>query len=258
VKRLLLAFEYLGHLLTAKHTGGHGVHSPLVFHLIRHIFTERNPYYCFGRIEALREAMKKDRRKIEVTDFGTGRDRTRTIANIAERALKPSRQAQLLFRMMQHLRTENSLELGTSLGISTLYMAAGSKHCTTIEGCPNTAAIARENFRKAGYTNITMHVADISEQLPDLLKQHKPFDFVFIDANHRYEALIYYFETCMNFIQENSIIVIDDIYWSPGMKKAWKQLQQHPSVHTSIDLFHMGILMMHPKLKQSHYKVIIH
>lgn len=255
---MLFAFEYLRHLVTAKHTGGHGVHSPFVFHLIRHIFTDRNPYYCFAEIEALRQQLKNDRRNVAVTDFGTGKNRVRTISGIANGTLKPIRQAQLLFRIMQHYGCKNSLELGTSLGITTMYMAAGSKHCTTIEGCQNTAAIAQDNFRKTGCTNITLHVADISKQLTDILEQHSPFDFIFIDANHRYEALIQYFETCMNFIEDNSIIVIDDIYWSPGMKKAWKQLMQHPRVNTSIDMFHMGILMTHPKLKKQHYKVIFH
>ena len=40
------------------------------------------------------------------------------------------------------------IELGTSLGISTMYLAASCPDTTvcTIEGCPSTAAIAQAEF----------------------------------------------------------------------------------------------------------------
>ena len=60
--------------------------------------------------------------------------------------------ARLLSNMAAEFGKPLIIELGTSLGISTMYMAASCKETplVTIEGCPATAAIAKENFIEAG------------------------------------------------------------------------------------------------------------
>lgn len=194
---------------------------------------------------------------IEVTDFGTGMSRTRDIADIARKSIKNPKQAQLLFRIIRHYGHKNILELGTSLGISTMYMASVSSKCccTTLEGCPQISDIAQQNFDRFQLRQIKLIRCNIDEQLESILASSGRQDFIFIDANHRYEPLMRYFELCVNHIGENSVIVIDDIYWSPEMEQAWKAIQEHPRVKATIDIFHMGILFFHPMLTKKHYKV---
>lgn len=125
----------------------------------------------------------------------------------------------------------------------------------TLEGCPETVSIARENFKELGVTNIELITCNINEMLEDMLKKHGEQDFIFIDANHRYEALIEYFSICVNYLKGNSIIVIDDIYWSKGMEKAWSEIKEHPQITATIDIFHLGIIFFNPELKKKHYKI---
>lgn len=201
--------------------------------------------------------MLSNERTIEVTDFGTGESKQRSTADIARKALKSPRQAQLLFRIIRHSGHKNILELGTSLGISTMYMASVSSkcRCITLEGCPRTSAVAQQNFDRLKLSQVKLINCNIDEELENILIAYGQQDFIFIDANHRFEPLMRYFELCVNHIGEDSVIVVDDIYWSPEMEIAWKSIKEHPRVKSTIDIFHMGIVFFHPMLTKKHYKV---
>ncbi|MEA4985644.1 hypothetical protein SDC9_37807 [bioreactor metagenome] len=257
MKQLRQILKYLQHLITARNTGGHGVHSPFVFHFIRDILSEKYPYYIFNDIEKIRSRMLSSAQTVEVTDFGTGVSRPRNIADIARKSIKKPKQAQLLFRIVRHYGYKNILELGTSLGISTMYMASVSNkcNCITLEGCPKISAVAQQNFDRLKLSQIKLITCNIDEKLESILASSGQLDFIFIDANHRYEPLMRYFRLCMNHIGDDSVIVVDDIHWSSEMEQAWKAIQEHPRVKVTIDIFHMGIIFFHPMLTKKHYKV---
>ena len=250
---------YIRHIVSAVNTGGHGVHSPHLFDFIQNLVMEKHPYYCFEPIENLRKELLNNTRALEVPDIETGTQRTRTIRNIALRRLKPSSRAQLLFRMCEHYKMRHILELGTSLGITTLYLSAANKNirCISIEESPSTAQQTRELLEKAGRANAEVVTIDIDSQLPLVLKEAGTQDLIFIGANHRYETLLKYFEHCINFIHSNSIIVVDDPYCTEGMTRAWSDIRRHPDVKATIDLYHMGIVFFNPEFACRHYRVRI-
>lgn len=256
---LKFAFRYLNHCVCARNTKGYGVHSPSMFHFIRYVLTEKYPYYAFRDIEKIRMQLLSNKGVIGVTDLGTGKDRNEQVNQIARKSLKNAKQAQLLFRIIQHFGFVNILELGTSLGVTTMYMASSNSkiNCTTLEGCPEISKIAKKNFQKLGLTQIRLFNCNIDEKLDLILNDIGRQDLIFIDANHSYEPLINYFETCLRYIGDNSIIVIDDIYWSDGMLKAWKYIKNHPKVSCTIDLFYMGIVFFNPIFTGKNYKVRI-
>jgi predicted O-methyltransferase YrrM len=218
---------------------------------------EKHPFYCFEAHEKIRTSLMNDNQTLDITDLGTGTTQTRTIASIAAKALKPAAQAQLLFRICARYGCRNVLELGTSLGITTLYLSAADKaiRCITVEGCPVLAQQASQQLQSAGYPTTRVININLDTELIALLKKTGPQDLIFIDANHRYEALMNYFNHCVNFIHTNSIIVVDDPYWSAGMTKAWKELKHHPAVAATIDLYHMGIVFFNPEFSRKHYRV---
>ena len=124
MNRFTSIYKYFKHFLTAKNTGGHGVHSPFMYQFTRYVLLENHPFYVFDSIERLRESLKMDRRVLTITDFGTGINRTRTVNDIAKKSIKSTRESQLLFRIAHYIKAENVLELGTSLGITTSYIGS--------------------------------------------------------------------------------------------------------------------------------------
>ncbi len=81
-------------------------------------------------------------------------------------------------------KTKRALEIGTSNGYSTIWIALGARqtggHVTTLEIDDAKVKLAAENFRAAGVEGLITQVhGDALKEIPRL---HGPFEFVFIDA----------------------------------------------------------------------------
>lgn len=258
MNKLFFAIEIVKHIFKARHTRGFGVHSPYMFHFVRFIIYEKSQYYVFPKIESLRAQLKADHRIISVNDFGTGNDRLRKISDITRKSLKNSKWGQLLFRIVEYTKPEVIVDLGTSLGITTLYLASAStkSKCYTFEGCAQTLAIAEQCFANFGLSNVETVLGNIDQTLAPKMNEIQRVDFAFIDANHSYDAVIRYFNTIIAGCHDKSIIVLDDIHWSADMSKAWEELKKHEKVINSMDLFQMGILFFNPEINKKHFRLI--
>lgn len=203
--------------------------------------------------------MRRTSDRIAITDFGAGSkvnaSRERTIRDIARNSQKPARFGRLLYRLARHFGAKTILDLGTSLGLTTAYLAEAARlndgRVLTFEGCPQTAAVARTNFAHLNLQNTTVIVGNIDETLPEQLAALETIDFVFFDANHRYEPTVRYFETCLAKKHNDTVFVFDDIHWSDEMEQAWAYISKHPSVSVTIDLFWVGLVFFrHEQPKQ--------
>ncbi len=214
--------------------------------LLEEVLDKQAIFYSFGAIERLKNQLLQNSTTLEVTDLGAGPSnrvgKYRRVNSIANTAVSPSWQCKQLFRLVHFLQAKNRLELGTSLGISTLYQYFPVQQSTmySLEGCPNIAKIAQSNFDKLKAHNIRLIVGDFADTLPSTLQKMQSLDYVFIDGNHRLEATLSYFERCLPYCHNGTVIVLDDIHWSDEMQKAWKMIRQHPKVALSIDLYSMG------------------
>jgi len=254
---LKIFYKFCRHFLSAQHTGGFGVHSPFVFKFIENVLVEKYPFYVFNQIEGVRKSLQANSSVLEIKDFGTGHDRISTVSNVANHSLKSKKYGQLLFRIVRYFNCKNVLELGTSLGVTTAYLSSVSKdiQCVTLEGCPQIANVAKDNFQYLGLNNIDLLVGDIDLLLPNVISQSLALDFVFIDANHRYGSVMNYFNIILSKVHNSTVVVIDDIYWSDDMEKAWNEIKSIPQVTTSIDLFDIGIVFFNIDLNKKHYKI---
>lgn len=249
--------SYFNYLLKARNQ--HGIHSPFVYELYNNVIKDQTPFYIFQDIESIRAKLLLSNIEIEINDFGAGstinKSNKRRISDIAKNSLKSPKYAQLLFRLVNRFKPQNVLELGTSLGISTMYLAASNSkiNVTTVEGCPNISKVAQINFDKLGLKNINLINQPFEDFLPNYLKTISSLDFVFFDGNHTKEATLNYFNLCVEKTSQHTIFVFDDIYWSNGMKEAWNEIKQHPKITTTIDLFAVGIVFFNPDLSKENF-----
>lgn len=224
------------------------VHSPFVFEFITGILEDKRDFSAFYEIELLRNLLLQSEKIIEVTDFGAGsytmKTKKRPVKIIASTNLISPKFGRLLFRIVHHYKPETILEIGTSLGISTLYLAKAKSQTKLIslEGSESIAEIAQENFRKTHANNIELMLGEFSHTLPQALQQLQNLDLLFIDGNHRKQPTLDYYLQSLPYLHENSIVVFDDIYWSKEMAEAWKIIQQRPEITLSFDLFFKGIV----------------
>jgi len=245
--------QYLGYLFRAKNE--HSIHAPFSYALYTNIIKDRKPYYIFSNIESLRSKLLLNQSSIMVTDHGTGNSEKRKISQIASNSLKKPKTAELLFRLVNHFKPRTVLEIGTSLGITTAYLASVNSDISvhTLEGCPEIAKIAQETFDTLKLDNINLITGPFDKTLDGAIEALPNLDFVFIDGNHKREPTIQYFEKCVQKANEKTVIVVDDIHWSGEMVEAWDEIKKSEKVTVSIDLFELGILIFDPKLEKREY-----
>ncbi len=256
-----LTKKYLKYYFTASNGKGHGVHSPFVFEFIKYVLNDKKEYSCYKPVEKIRKQLLVKNNVIEVEDFGAGstviKIKKRMVKSIASSSLKPKKYSQLLYRMVQHYHKKNVLELGTSLGTTTAYLAsANNVSVTTMEGSKNIAEIARNNFSQIGLKNIEIIEGDFDITLPEYLSKSKKLDFVFLDGNHRKVPTLKYFEVLLLNANEETIFVFDDIHWSDEMEEAWETVKQNQKVTLTIDLFFIGIVLLGKDFKAKQHFTI--
>jgi predicted O-methyltransferase YrrM len=211
-----------------------------VYGLITKVIEERCPYYRFSDIELLRRQLLF---------------REETAGAAARESIRP-KQGALLFRLTNHFRSENILQIGASTGLSTLYLTSyrqGVK-CVALEKNPECAGAARRLYEKAARTPIDLRVGDYQAILPGILREMKTVDFVFFNTcREASNASLFY--TCAEYAQSDTVFVFDGIKRNCSMRELWKMICAHPGVTVTLDLYSMGIVFFNEKLHKRNYNV---
>ena len=286
--------SWLKYHLTAWNTGGEGVHSPYLFEWVRMVMTDKHMYYVWDEIEAIREAMLLDTRKVEYVDYGSGgglrglengrnssygvgaRDE-RIIKDIAKGSLAKAKYAQMLFRLVNWLGASygvedgnrkaydlgfvglNIVELGTSLGVTTAYLAAvdSRNRVVSCEGCAAVANVAEENWDRLGLKNVECYVGELTDERLQMVVDglQGKVDVAFVDANHTYAATLRFFDVLASSVHEKSVIVVDDIRYDEEMARAWEEICSDERVTSTMDLGQMGLVFFDKRYWRRNYRM---
>lgn len=251
--------SWVNHLVKARTR--HAVHSPFVYELIDRVLRADTELPEFEAVERLRDDLLASEQTIRVNDLGAGSRvldlPIRSVSDIAATALKSPRHARLLYRLARHFDARSVLELGTSFGISTLYLSLGAENgqVTTIEGCPQTYRIAQHHFAHSRRSNITAVLGSFRSRLPEVLQRIERPDLVFIDGHHARQPTLDYFELCLARAHDATVFVLDDIHWSRGMQEAWEEVKRHPRINVTIDLYDLGLAFLRNGQAEEHFKL---
>jgi predicted O-methyltransferase YrrM len=261
MKKLFLIKEYIKYYFSAKR-GGHGVHSPFVFDFVETILEDKRPFYAFDEIKQYRKILYSEDTLLKIEDFGAGSHKNnqlqRKVSEIAKTAGRNERFGKILFRIVDKYQFENIVELGTSLGIATSYLAKANQkaNVTTIEGSPEIAHRASKTFEFLQLKNIHQVTGNFDHVLASTLAKLKKVDLFFIDGNHREEPTIQYYTQVKPYLNEHSMVIFDDIHWSEGMLRAWETIKKDSAVTLSIDLFFIGIVLFKKDIKEKQHFVL--
>ncbi|MCF8308169.1 MAG: class I SAM-dependent methyltransferase [Bacteroidales bacterium] len=213
-------------------------------------------------IQRIRSKGLKNRNIIEHTDMGAGSGgktytrKYKRVSRIVKNTAISHKFGEVLYNLVRHYRPQNILEFGTAAGISTLYLALArteDSQLVTMEGCAETATVARSNFKKAHVKNdIQLLTGNFASVLPVAMEQMPRIDLVYIDGNHTKEPMLEYFNMLLPHVHNDTIFVLDDIHWSGEMTKAWDIIRNNEQVTLSIDLFRMGIIFLKKELSSQH------
>jgi predicted O-methyltransferase YrrM len=228
------------------------------------------------KIEKARRGLCRSTERLVVPDYGAGSPSeavrgqlredvpivTENVGQACRNYSKSREWATLLFQLVRHLKPSNCIELGTCLGISACYQTAalelnGKGRFTTLEGALAFAHIARHNLEALGLADrASVVVGRFQDNLYSVLQRDK-VDYAFIDGHHNEQAAIGYYQRLLPHLANSALIIFDDICWSPGMRRAWKNIRQHTRVDISIDLDSVGLCLMGAGEKGHHEVVLV-
>jgi len=237
-------FNFVSHRLNALFTQSI---PPFADDFVRNVLNDNNIYPEYRVIEKLRLILESNTDSIDSNNFGAGTrscQRNRSIGNLAKSASVNAKYGKLLFRIARHLKPVQILELGTGVGISTLYLALGNPDAgiITVEGNTQLVKVATNCFSQASLKNITVINQQFDNVLSQLVSSVKSNVMIFIDGNHTCEATLRYFDAFIGTTGNPVIMIFDDINWSDDMMRGWKKIRNSDHTGLKIDLFQMGII----------------
>jgi predicted O-methyltransferase YrrM len=231
------------------------VHSPFVYKFVYYLRKHKTGK-ALKIIKKLRNQAKQNRNKIFIKDEGKG---GKTISTtIRKRTMVSSSTIKTIHAIYQticYFKPVIVIETGTNLGYTTIAMALANPKSKvySIEADKTLIEKASKNIFYSQVNNIELIHGTFEEKLPQILKKTGHFDLTFVDGNHKYEPTIQYFHLLLQHATSNSIIIFDDICWSPGMKKAWKEIIEHPSISVSINFGYFGMAFFKQGLSKQNF-----
>jgi len=241
------------------------VHAPLAFSFLGQVIEDKRHFYAFDWVQELRDGYTLDHTEIALTDFGAGSrtaaQKTRKIKDIARMSGSPKRFGEYLFKTVDWLNANRVLELGSNLGIGTSYLAAAlpsDGKLVSIDADENLIKRARGAVKSiAPQADAILLLGTFVDQLDAALKELDTVDLAFIDGHHAEQATKDYFAQILLHCHEKSVIILDDIHWSPGMEAAWAWVKAQPQVTCSIDLFRWGVVFLDPSILVPQHLTIV-
>ena len=195
-----------------------------------------------NRIEAYRDLLATSKESIKLEEDGKI-----IIKSIAQRYHSTSispRYGRLLYQTSKYIQANHFLELGTSLGVSAMYLTLSNQSIRgiSIDYMDSSIEFCNARYQELGITNNQFIRGSFEEVLPRILNLDATIDLVYIDGDHSYEATMNNTYTILPFLSANSVVILDDIRWSPGMFRAWNELKMIKSFNYSIDFGRIGLL----------------
>jgi predicted O-methyltransferase YrrM len=247
----------------SKSKKGHNVHSPFVYKLIENVFNNKNEVAIFDFIEEIRVILLKNNKLINLNGFGSG---SKTFNNkgqisvsvVTKHTSVPKKYGQFLFNFVQHTKPQCVIELGSSVGISSMYLSSHNflKRFITIEGEFDLCEITAKNLEYINAPNFEIVHGNFFEKLPFALSKCGGLKkLVFVDGDHSCEKTLAIFNQLIPNMAKNDVVIFDDIYLNKGMIKAWEMIKNDKRVMLTIDIYKFGIVFFDDFMPKQNFKI---
>jgi predicted O-methyltransferase YrrM len=239
MRKLNFAYNYLVYLIQSKTK--YDIHSPFVFNLLTQVIQTKETSQELRFIESLKESHNWFSKRKILNNYSS----------------KSRKYKYLLFRLVKHFESKNILELETSAGINTSYLAMANPKSTiySIEKSTINSEKAKNNFMSLGLNNINLIIGDFDNKAESIFQEIKQIDLLHLNSNPKEKQTLNYFEKCLPHIHNDSIFVIDGIYSTKEMKKVWAEIKKNSKVKVSIDLYFIGVLFFKKELTKENFMI---
>ena len=232
---------------------GYGVHSPFVFALLTNVIEDKSAYYSYHDISLIRRRLTQNNKSI------CYKGKRLTVKKAVQKYGISKKEGEFLFRLTNYFKPREILSVGSSLGLTPLYLSRydSSVQCITLECEQDFAEMATHFLSKETNPSLQIRTGTYKEVISEPTSQLQRIDCIFIDKNVGISDLDFIFNQCLPFIHDQTFCVFAGIRLSSEKYHFWEQICQHPRVTVAVDLFQMGLLFFQPTLHRRVYKTII-
>ena len=242
-----------------KSSNQHGIHSPFVYDLITKCFYDKTPFSAYHNLKALRNELIYNQDLVKVKHyseaskvFQSNHQKISTIVKSEGSSYKKQKQ---LYRITNYFKPKNVLELGTSVGLGSAAMAIASNNSIikTVEVNKNISDIAKKVFKSYQLKNIQIDTSSFK----DFFKKsnYENLDLVYLDGTCDKESTIENFNSLLKYSHNESVFIINNIYWIKEMTEAWNIIKKQKEITVSIDTFYWGFLFFRKEQPKQHFTI---
>lgn len=208
-----------------RHHKGHGIHSPFVFNLVNNVIEEKRAYYCYA----------------DISDY---------LSTYHQKELTPNKRHRLAFRLVNYFGAQNILEIGSGMGINTLFLTASSSSCKClcVEKDRNNREVAKQL-----YMDFECQTTFMEE--PPVLPIETKYDCIFINLDYYSDLAEDYLDALCKQCHNESFIVVTGIRRNKVNNQLWKHLSSNQLRTVELDLFNIGIIFFDKQLSRWEYKI---
>ncbi|ANY69323.1 hypothetical protein BBD42_24680 [Paenibacillus sp. BIHB 4019] len=147
----------------------------------------------------------------ELESFGLNNDSNKQEGRLKMKNITKDT-GEFLSILIKSNKAKNVLEVGTSNGYSTIWLAQNfldsEGHVTTLEFDDNKITMALDNFKRAELESIiSLHHGDAGEFIKN--QDDQIFDFIFLDSDRK-QYLIWW-EDLNRILKPNSLMIVDNV-----------------------------------------------
>ncbi|MCV9386043.1 O-methyltransferase [Reichenbachiella ulvae] len=239
-------------------TDQHSLQAPLVFDLYQKVFRKR--HIIDSDILNLWDSLKKSDQAIH-QQYGAGSlidSKEYSVFKIARYGVTSPKNASLIYQFISYFKSKNVLELGSSIGLHSAVLARNSylDKLVTVDRQEDLIKIAKYNFEQLGIENIEVVHDDVFKYINNAEASAQKFDLIYVDADHSYSALMRYNDILPRILSEGtSVIIYDDINWSPDMRKGWNEISRQFRGGLILETYQFGIMIYDSGLQRQHHVI---
>ena len=241
----------LTYLRRARHHGGHGIHSPFLYHLITEVIEDKQkiPEYKIIKdlyFKALNQLHHSFGKQLLQTgfQFPISASGPRELYNKLE---FPGRLSEMIFRLIREFKPSGVVHYGPTLGVNAaaLALAGYPAPVYVITNNPAYKLFAYDLLKDSFIPNISFK--------PENSESSIQSEFILLNYPDNQELSRTIMLKWLERHSDNDIIIIRGIHHSAEMEILWNDLVAHQAIHVTLDLFEVGIALFRKESQKENF-----
>lgn len=232
----------ISYFLKARHSKGHGIHSPFLFRLITQVIENKGCYSAYPLLKSAGENMKN---MLDILDFESFRQQKCSEHDLRKFHSLSPKYDRLLFRLVNDFTPASVAFFGSTFGVTLLALALADKRKTVVAQMNNNhfRSFCRRLIDVYEVGNIEITETGIASTA----------DFVVIQNPLDPENCDQIISSVLERRGFQGTVVVCGIHYSSKMEAVWTSQKSKRAVRVTLDLFEIGIFICREGLQKEEF-----